>query len=247
MGPGPLVTDRPDQTESTATVPPGFVQAEVGWTFASAGDGTADVHTHTVPQALARIGLGPRVELRLGFAGWSRSETDGAGSGGVVTGVGDLDIGFKYRFTDGAGARPAVALVGTLAIPTGEQGFGGERPDPTVRLALSSTLSDRVAVGFNMGAVASSAPGAAGNTDTFVDALYTVSFGFSLAPRLGAFAESFGTFALSDGSLSQHSLDGGLTLQLSDNLQFDASAGVGLNPAADDWFLGAGVALRIPR
>ena len=26
-----LITDRPDQTESSSTVPPGYVQIEVGW------------------------------------------------------------------------------------------------------------------------------------------------------------------------------------------------------------------------
>lgn len=245
--PGPLVTDRPDQTESTEIVPTGSVQIEAGWVFAKNDDGAAAVRVHTVPQALARIGLAPRVELRLGFAGWSRVERDGVGPPVVMSGAGDLDAGFKYRLADGVGARPAIALIGAVALPTANQGFGGERPDPTVRLAFANGLSERVALGYNVGVAVSSAPNGAGGTATFVDALYTLAFGFALAPGVGAFAESFGTLPVSGDVGSQHALDGGFTVLVSDNLQFDMSGGVGLNRAADDWFLGAGVALRIPR
>ncbi len=247
--PGPLVTDRPDQTESPAVVVPGLAQFEAGWTFSREREGGVEVRSHAVPQVLARIGIVPRAELRLGFAGWTRSAERGGGGGpaAVTSGIGDLDVGFKYGFTEGGGAAPAIALIGMLTLPTGADGIGSDRANPTVRLAFASTLSERVSLGYNVGATASSLPAPQGGTDTLVDALYTVSFGFAVAERVGAFAESFGTFALSDAGASRHALDGGVTFQAADNLQFDVSAGVGLNSAADDWFIGAGIAVRVPR
>ena len=38
-----------------------------------------------------------------------------------------------------------------------------------------------------------------------------------------------------------------LTWLQRNNLQFDVSGGIGISDAADDWYLGAGASLRLPR
>jgi hypothetical protein len=43
-----------------------------------------------------------------------------------------------------------------------------------------------------------------------------------------------------------HSFDTGLTYQARNNLQLDASSGVGLSDDADDWFVGAGISFAFP-
>ena len=252
QGSGPLITDRPDQTESAFSVPLGYMQFEAGWGFSHSEDGGVRLGTHTVPGALARIGLGHGIEARIGFAGWSRESRDNGGGGGgtmIVTGIGDLDIGLKYQLAEALGMRPHIAFMGTVTLPTGGADFGGVRADPSVRLLFAHDISERVGLGYNVGATWTSVPdaGGAGATKTLVDAVYTVVFGFALNDRVGAFAESFGTLAVSDGAVSEHLLDGGFTILLRDNLQLDMSAGVGLTGTADDWFLGAGLAIRVPR
>ena len=42
----------------------------------------------------------------------------------------------------------------------------------------------------------------------------------------------------------EHYGDGGFTFLLSDDIQWDIRAGVGLNEAADDYFVGTGVSIR---
>jgi hypothetical protein len=42
----------------------------------------------------------------------------------------------------------------------------------------------------------------------------------------------------------EHYADGGFTFLVNDNLQFDIRAGVGLNRRADNFFTGAGLAVR---
>ncbi len=60
-----LVTDRPDQTESSALVPPGYVQVETGWSLSRNQEGGIRTNTHTFPGTLFRIGALDRMELRL--------------------------------------------------------------------------------------------------------------------------------------------------------------------------------------
>lgn len=51
-----LVTDRPDQTESSAVVPPGYVQVETGWSLSRNQEGGIRTNTHAFPGTLFRIG-----------------------------------------------------------------------------------------------------------------------------------------------------------------------------------------------
>ncbi len=53
----PLITDRPDFTESTEAVPAGHLQLEAGYTFTFDREGTDRTRHHTAPELLFRIGL----------------------------------------------------------------------------------------------------------------------------------------------------------------------------------------------
>jgi hypothetical protein len=255
--PGPIVTDRPDQTESAESVPSGSFQFELGWTYALDREDGIEVRTHSVPAALLRVGLGSGLEARLGFAGWISQEQNGSDPlldrsfDESAVGTGDADLGFKWQIAELESAGTRVALLGSVSLPIGDQGLGSERADPAFRLAISNELSDRVSLGYNAGVqweTIDGSPDAAVRTlDTQADLLYTVAIGFGLTDRLGAFVEGFGLLGLIEDRPDRHNLDGGFTLLLSDTIQLDASAGLGLNAAADDWFVSAGVSSRFPR
>jgi len=51
-----LVTDRPDQTESSVVVSPGYVQIETGWSLSRHQEGGVHTNTHAFPGTLFRIG-----------------------------------------------------------------------------------------------------------------------------------------------------------------------------------------------
>ncbi len=71
------------------------------------------------------------------------------------------------------------------------------------------------------------------------------TFGYSLLDRLGAYTEWFGLFPHSaDSAPTENYFNGGFTFLVSDNIQWDIRAGVGLNDAADDYFAGTGLSLR---
>ncbi len=52
-----LVTDQPDQTESSAVVPPEYTQVETGWSLSRNQEGGIRTNTHALPGTLFRIGV----------------------------------------------------------------------------------------------------------------------------------------------------------------------------------------------
>ena len=69
-----------------------------------------------------------------------------------------------------------------------------------------------------------------------------IGLAFSLNDRLGSYVEYFGVH--SDSADSAHSINGGFTYLVNNDAQLDLYAGGGLNDAADDFFVGSGIAWR---
>jgi hypothetical protein len=243
-----LVTDRPDQTESTSVVAPGHVQVETGWTSRRAREEGARIEGREAGGSLARVGLLPRVELRVGWDGRVRERADlGRGVEQEVAGSGDTALGAKALLGEERGRRPRIALLAMASLPSGHAELTTDRVDPELRVACSRSLSERLSLGANGGLAWTSEEGADGERDTLADAFYTVSLGAALGQRWGAFAELFGDVPASASGGPAHSFDGGVTFLVWENLQLDLAAGVGLSAEADDTFVGAGLSFRLPR
>jgi hypothetical protein len=245
--PPPLITDRPDQTESTAVVQRGVFQLETGMVWTQLEGPRPQTREKTIPGTLLRIGVVEHVEARIGFGGWHRmTVTNSSASDRVVSGAGDIDVGFKYQAAAGEGRAPSIAVLGSVTLPTGDEEFGAAAAEGAVRLALAHELSERIGLGYNIVVEHSSARTDDDDIDRGVGIGYTVSVGIGLGERTGAFIESFGGWPAFDGS-AEHSLDGGLTWQVTPTFQLDVAGGVGISAAAPDWFFGLGASLRVPR
>lgn len=241
---GPLVTDRPDQTESASIVPRGLVQIEAGWALDHTAERSHSIRTHSVPGVLVRAGITDRVEARFGFAGWQAADT--AGARGAASALGDTEVGVKALLRNAESGGPAVALIAHVTLPTGSGEATTGRPDPSVLLTVAHGLSESVSLGWNVGPVWTTA-GPPGTRETLLSMAGTASLGFGLTNRWSAFVEVFGAAAPSDAGDSMGSVDGGVTLRLGSNLQFDASLGLGVVGPAPDWSIASGVAIRLPR
>ncbi len=228
-----LVTDRPDATESSSIVQPGHVQVELGWLYTENDDDDTEISEG--PQTLVRIGLTEATELRLGWAGYIDEGSDGE------SGVGDGEVGVKVHLLDADGQVPETAVLIAVSIPTGDDEFTSDEVDPGFRFAMAQDLSDNVSAGVNLGVEWATDE----NDERDSTFIYTAAVGFGLTEKLGAYLEVFGDIGITaDGD--SHSVDGGFTYLLSDNVQLDALGGVGISNDADDWFAGGGVSFRLP-
>jgi Putative MetA-pathway of phenol degradation len=231
----PIVTDRPDFTESTSTVSPGVVQAEGGYTFSRA----AIEKSNTIGELLLRIGLTRNAELRLEPGSYSRVSSPV----GTLSGREDGELGAKIRLHAARDHHPspvpAVALVVATSVPTGSDTFRENRPQPEVKLASEWTLTDRLGLAMNFDVARPVA-----DSRRFTELAASASFGIDLSPRFDAFVELFGFAPEFEGAKHTRYLDTGITASLGPNLQVDLRGGVGLNGTAPDYFVGAGIAHR---
>jgi len=148
-----LVTDRPDQTESSAVVPPGYVQLELGWTHEVDEEGGERYESDTLPESLLRIGIGNGLELRFGapvheWVDEHLPQTPKMEHDGWT----DMQVGLKKYLWEEQGCLPEAALLMHLTLPTGAEGHSSERVDPDFRFSFSHELSDRVSFAYNLGA-----------------------------------------------------------------------------------------------
>jgi hypothetical protein len=227
-GVAPLVTDRPDFTESALVVPVGSLQLEAGFTWTDL-DGSARLFN--LPELLLRYGLARRLEVRLGPPEWSVLR----GGGARASGWGDTYTGIKYQL--GPAAAWDLALIAGANLPTGARALTSSRVDPELQLAWGRGLPGRWSV---TGLLGGSWPTDEG-TSNFTG-LVTVAVARELTSRITTFFEYAG--ALPERGASAHLLHHGYTYALSPASQVDLHIGFGLSRAAPDFFIGAGYAIR---
>lgn len=231
--PPTLVTDRPDQTESAVVIPVNHLQIETGAIYTKINDAVTEFQYNN---SLFRYGVLPWLELRLGQA-YGRQEIGLDGLAYEEEGFYPVTLGTKVHLLEERGLVPKTALLYDVELPTGSRAFMPEDPVHAFRALFSYTLNDWVDLGYNLGVIF---PDELNKTTT----VYTVSFGLKMTDRLTAFAEAYGF--LQNDIENRHLVDGGFTYLVRPNLQVDLSGGAGLTESADDGFVSAGLAWRIP-
>jgi hypothetical protein len=231
----PLVTDRPDFTESPLTVPAHRSQLEAGYTLTHGGGDTL----HTLGEFLLRIGLSKKTELRVGLNSYGIQE----GVSGTGNGFQDLNLGFKWvlrEAKEGKGLRnPQIALIGGLSFPTGGAPFRAQHIQPQFKLCLGWELTDRLALASNINSTVVSEGGS-----QFHQFSGSVSFGYTLTDKVASYFEWFAFLPGAFGAGNSNFLNGGFTYLVNNDLQLDLRVGVGLNGVREDYFVGFGVSKR---
>ncbi|MHC2990129.1 hypothetical protein OB13_00350 [Pontibacter sp. HJ8] len=230
---GKIQTERPDQTESVKLVPGRSVQLEIGYQFQKNSTQGFDAKLHAYPSALLRFGVLDWLEMRLEGAVQDSIITNG--SRRKVTGYGPISLGGKVVLWEEQGLRPKAALLLMVALPVASRDFRPENPEPEVRLALANQLTDKIELAYNL---------MYGRAEGNNEAGYNLALYGDLTDKFTAFAEVFGSKAETEEA--EHQADAGLMFFPRPNLQLDVAAGIGFNKAAPDYFLAAGLALRLP-
>ena len=236
--PDPLVADRPDFTESTLTIEPGHFQVESGVTFSRFGD----EESQSLGEILVRIGVGDRVEARLGIGSYSRIDPGFAGAE-TISGYQDPSVGIKVRLNESdpdlrPPGRPAMSLLFSTSVPVGDDELTADEWQPQAKLLLGwdlpwFSLSSNLIYGYPVD-----------GDERFHQFGATLSAGFSLTDRIGMFVETFGFNKEGANGSSTQYVDGGVTFSVFNDLQLDARVGFGLDDPSPNWFAGIGAAVR---
>lgn len=223
-----IQTDRPDQTESPAITPKNYLQVETGFFYEKVDRNTQNFSHPTV---LLKYGINENFELRLSSE--FNSEKTGIYK---QSGTPPLSFGFKAKLTDENKYLPKISFIGHLtANRLASAAFKTVHPAPSFRVLFQHTLTEKLSLGYNLGAE--------WNGDTQeATGIYTVSTAYSFNEKLGGFAEVYGF--LNEFQKPDHRFDAGFTYLINNDFQIDASAGVRLSEMAPNHFLSCGISYR---
>jgi len=227
--PGEIITDRPDQTESPFTVPVKHFQMETGFMFEK-----TDAHTHSFvyPTILFKYGVNNFFELRL-ITDFSNTKSESE----RITGLNPVIIGFKVNIAQEKGIIPTTSFIGHLSIPALATGkLKTTYYAPEFRFTMQHTLSDKLSLGYNLGAEFD------GETAEPVF-IYTLTTDYVITDKLGSYLEVYG-FA-PQKSKPNHRFDAGFFYLLHSNISVDLSGGFGLTENAPDYYISTGFSFRL--
>lgn len=239
----PLASDRPDFTEASTTVGRGVVQIESGYTFIRDRDGGSTLTAHSFPETLLRVGvLAEWLELRAAY-NYGVETTQFGGTATELSGSEDLYLGVKLGLTPQEGILPEMALMPQMTVPTGSSAFGAGEVLPGLNWLYGWDINDFLSTAGST-QVNRALDGVTG--EPYLEFAQSWTIGYSLAERVGAYTEIF--TLVPDGAdtdKTQTYFNGGFVFPVTNDLQFDIRAGLGLNEAADDFFSGAGLVMRL--
>lgn len=228
---GKIDTDRPDQTESAATVPRNYFQAEIGFNKENTFYKNYDL---VYPTALLKYGLNKfefRIETSL-RSSYEHLIPDPKWTNGFAP----VEIGLKAALLEEKTIFPKTSLLLHLGIPAlSSKAFHSDHLAPSFKLLLQKSLTNFLGLGSNLGAEWD------GFTPTPVW-LYTFSPGFTMGKNWYAYIEAFGF--IQKNELPQHSIDGGLAYYINNNIKIDISSGFGLTKATPKNYVAIGFSFR---
>lgn len=234
-----LITDRPDQTESSAVVPHKSLQIETGFVMENNETDFIEQKSFAYNTTLLRYGLLENFELRLGmeYLG-EKVSIKNTDTTNTISGFSPIYAGFKIKIAEEDGWKPEIAFLGGLVLPfTADKDFRPDYSAANIRFSFAHTLSDKLSIGYNLGAEWDGETAVPGY-------FYSLALGIGLTAKLGMFVEGYGL--IPEEGDSENLFDAGFTYLLFPNFQLDLSGGIGLNEDAVDNFLSFGLTYRLP-
>lgn len=239
----PICADRPGLATPTCTVPPGKVQVETTF-VAWASDRSAGVRTDelAVGESALKLGLTDRFHVEMVVSPYVRSRVREGGFSETVSGFGDLLLAAKYRLTrDDLPVQ--VAVKPFVKIPTAKRTLGNGKAEGGIVIPIAYAIpGSQLSLGLSpeLGLVADG--DGAGHHLAMAQ---VAGLGIPLSPRLSVSVEAAAAWDWDPaGTVRQYALSGSAAYLLSNDVQLDAGAVVGLNRETPNLEVYSGIALR---
>lgn len=233
-----MTTDRPDTTEVPFTVDAGRFQIETNVFGYARSTRTPEGELATAYDVMTtnlRIGLTNNIELSLVSRPYGWVRTRGAGDPMRQSGVGGLDVRFKFNLwgndTFEAPGSTAFAILPYVTLPTDRfNGISNDDLEGGVAGFFQIKFNETYGLGINASIAAER------NIETpgyHPASLLTFSLSQAWTENFGVYYEAIGRFGINDGQSEIITLGGGITYKVNKNLQLDAGVNFGVTRAAD--------------
>ena len=207
-----IITDRPDQTESSSTIPLKILQIEAGIFFQR----NTKIQANAFPSVLWRYGVTTNFELRL----LTQFETNKPLNSSLLnSGISDLQIGAKIQLFKRENVNTEIAFLSHILLPTAKSQITNSKFGIINKMAVSHSLTEKIGLGYNIGYDNFGA--GSGNLT------YSIALNVSLFDKISFYIEPYSEFSEFKNHFA--SFDTGFTYLSKSNLQFDISYGAGLN------------------
>lgn len=246
---GAISTDRPGFADTTAVMPRGYLQLELGYTFTHDSENRMRSSDHAIGQSNLRFGLLDNLEFRTLWNGYSMTETEYDAESSRTgrrfrttnhdDGAGDVTLGVRTRLLENDGFIPELTFLTNLSIPVGSNSKSAGDVVPDVRLAYGWALTDKLRL-YGVGIAAATVD----DEGRFFQGAGSAGLTYAWTERFSTFVEYYGIYPGGRDSDCAHAADGGFAFLLNENTQIDVSAGIGLNEEAADFFIGFGISFR---
>ncbi len=237
-----VCADRPGRATGTCTVPARHFQVETGiadWSSQKA-DGERDTSI-TVGETTIKYGLDDRSNVEIDVVPFQRSTSRVDGSSEHDSGVGDINLLYKFRLT-AADAPVNVALLPLVKFPIAKRPLGNGKVEGGLLVPASFSIPhSKLSVGVTP------------EIDCVADAdghgyhtamVQVASVGWQVTTRFALSAEMWRQWNWDPaGTVRQASADTSAAFLATDRVQLDAGANVGLNRQTPDLELYAGISM----
>jgi hypothetical protein len=243
-----MSTDRPDKTESAYTVDAGHFQLEMDigtYTVDRHDSEPGDLEAQTLGLALLnlKVGLLNNLDLQLIIPVYNRTRLRDRASDEVHEehGFGDLALRTKLNIWGNDNGATALAVMPFLGFPTGARLLGSGAVEGGLIVPFAAALPLDWSLGL-MGELDLRRDGS--GSGHHAEFIHTITFGHEIYRKLGGYVEFFSLLSSEGGSNWIGTVDLGLTLRLTEDIQIDAGVNIGVTRSADDFNPFLGLAVR---
>ena len=134
-----IITDRPDQTESSSTINRGSLQIESGVLLGFSEDNLSSERQLLAPTTLFRYGVSKSLEIRVVSQFESLKENN---SSNKINGISDLEIGTKIQLLKKENVNTEIAFLSHINLPTGSISLTNNSFGTINKLSISHELSN---------------------------------------------------------------------------------------------------------
>ncbi|MGN7786372.1 transporter [Niabella sp. 22666] len=223
--------DLPDETEEASLVNKGSIQLETALLL----NRYRQEASSAIGQALLRIGVSDRVELRALLEEGKNRDTY---FDQTVQSTMPLGIGSKISLVKDHSWLPDMTFIGQLCLPLTSKSSGQrEHWSPLLLMAFENKLSPKWKLEYNAG----------GQQEIFSTQwvwLANGSLHYHISDPLEVFLEYYAQYGV--GKSGHNNVGGGLTYQLGNNIQVYLSAGSSVGYHEPNQFAAGGIAFRLP-